>query len=104
MISFSQIYEGWRNQLVPPKDMKQAIEDVSRERLDVCSKCEHYSENVRKKGLSALRPDVHCTNCGCTLSAKTRCLSCSCPIGFWKEIVSQDEEESIKKKIDGRRK
>lgn len=47
-------------------------------------------------GYKSLRPDVHCTHCGCTLSAKTRCLSCSCPINLWKEVITKEEEENMK--------
>ncbi len=46
-----------------------------------------------------MRPDAHCTKCGCTLSAKTKCLSCACPLNKWAAIVSQEDEEQMKKTI-----
>jgi hypothetical protein len=103
-MNFSQIYEGWKNKLIPASDMKQQIEEVSRERLDVCSRCPHQSENRKAsdKRFRTVRPDVHCTSCGCTLSAKTACLSCSCPKGFWKEVLSEDDAEQLKNDVDGK--
>jgi len=77
--------------------MKEQIETVANERLAICSQCSFQSE-VRKRlsDYKTIRPDVHCTNCGCTLAAKTRCLSCSCPIGLWKEVLTSEQEEEIK--------
>lgn len=84
--------------------MKEAIARVSEQRLNVCSGCNFQSENrKRSEGYKSVRPDVHCTKCGCMLSAKTKCLSCSCPLGFWREVANDDEEEDIKKVIgDGK--
>lgn len=78
--------------MFPPKEMKALIKRVSEERLAICNECEHHSKNKK-----TLRPDDHCTHCGCTLSAKTKCLSCSCPLEKWVALVSSDEEEQIKK-------
>lgn len=95
MINFHQVFEGWRNNILPPEEMKEAIASVSVERMEVCKGCSFYSENKKKEGWAILRLDIHCTKCGCTLSAKTKCMSCSCPIGFWKEVISQKDEELI---------
>lgn len=96
MINFGQIYEGWRNKLVPPANMKVMIHDVSEERLSICSKCPLHS----KFHSTPLRPDNHCTDCGCNLEAKTACLSCDCPQGKWLAVVNQDEEEQLKKDVN----
>lgn len=74
----SQIYEGWKNHLLPEERMKAFIEHVSISRLDICNACEFHSKNHL-----SIRPDAHCTNCGCTLSAKTKCLTCECPLKKW---------------------
>ncbi len=37
-----------------------------------------------------MRFDRHCLDCGCTLSAKLRCLTCDCPKQKW---VSLEKEE-----------
>lgn len=94
MLNFSQIYEGWRNKLVPPTDMKVLIHDVSEERLSICSKCPLHS----KFHSTPLRPDNHCTDCGCNLEAKTACLSCSCPQNKWAAVMTNPEEEDQLKK------
>lgn len=94
MINFSQIYEGWRNKLVPPRELRQVIHDVSEERLDACSNCEHHSKNHD----TPLRPDAHCVHCGCNLDAKSKCLSCECPIGKWLKVINDhtDNEQFFK--------
>jgi hypothetical protein len=63
MINFSQIYEGWRNKLIPPADMKDMIQQVSKERVTICNDCPFHSKNHS----TPLRPDAHCTDCGCNL-------------------------------------
>lgn len=73
------------------------VEKVAQHRLDICSRCTFHSE--RRKQLlnyTTLRPDVHCVHCGCTLSAKTRCMSCTCPINLWTNVLTSEEEEMMK--------
>ena len=97
MINFGQIYEGWRNKLIPPADMKDMIQQVSKERVTICNDCPFHSKNH----FTPLRPDAHCTDCGCNLEAKAACLSCSCPQDKWLAVVDQDEEEQLKTNING---
>lgn len=80
-MGLEKIYEGWKNHLLPKEREKAFIEYVSNERLTVCNECEEHSSN--KKNYKTLRLDAHCTNCGCTLSAKTKCLTCECPLKKW---------------------
>lgn len=98
-INFSQIYEGWKNNLFPSAHMKPLIEEVSAERMLICNECPYISTKQDRT-----RRDVHCTNCGCTLSAKTRCLTCECPIGKWHAVIDdKDKENEIKNAIgDGK--
>jgi hypothetical protein len=90
-MKINQIIEGWRNNLVPPSELKEVINKVSAERISICNDCEFHS-----KLHSTVRPDDHCTNCGCTLSAKTKCLSCACPLEKWVAVLTKDQEEKIK--------
>ncbi|MFN9112424.1 MAG: hypothetical protein ACK5XN_20340 [Bacteroidota bacterium] len=85
-----QIIEGWSNHLLPRKELELVIEQTSQERMEICNNCEHISTKHK-----TLRPDVHCTNCGCTLSAKTKCLSCNCPLNKWKAVISQEQQNII---------
>jgi len=100
-MNIKQIIEGWRNKLIPPSHLKQAIEDVATLRLDICRNCEYNSINNRK---DTLRWDEHCIDCGCPLSAKTRCLSCHCSISppKWKSVITEDEEEEIREYKNGK--
>lgn len=98
-MNFSQIYEGWRNNLIPPSSLKEQIKATSEERINICLNCPHHSRFHK-----TARPDNHCTNCGCTLAAKTKCLSCSCPLSKWEAVLTDDEEEQLKKAIHGKEK
>jgi len=75
--------------------MKELITKTANDRLKICASCPHHSKNHK-----TIRPDHHCTNCGCTLSAKTRCLSCSCPLDKWVAVISNNDEEIINKAIN----
>ncbi len=97
-ISFSQIYEGWKNNLFPAKEMRKYIKEVSEERMAICEDCALISTKHK-----TIIPDVHCTDCGCTLAAKTKCLSCQCPLEKWKAVMSdREEEEALKKEVYGK--
>lgn len=93
MGKLSQIYEGWKNNLFPEEKMKELIQEVADERMAICNNCDMHSRN--RVGYHSLRPDDHCTNCGCTLSAKTKCLSCECPLSKWKAVLTPDQEKEI---------
>ncbi len=87
-----QIYEGWKNLLFPPKEIKEAIASIRKQRLDICNICQHNSKFHKTR-----RPDTHCTKCGCTLLAKTSCLSCECPLTppKWVPIMTMEQEQEI---------
>ena len=86
-MSLKQIYEGWKNHLLPEDRLKAFIEDISLERLDVCNGCDKHSSNH-----ITMRLDAHCTECGCTLSAKTKCLTCECPLKKWVAVTPPENE------------
>ncbi len=89
-MNLKQVYEGWKNYLLPDEKKKAFIEEVSDHRMSICNKCEENSEN--KKNYSNLRPDAHCTKCGCTLAPKTKCLSCKCPLEKWDSVIEPEYE------------
>ena len=91
-MSLAQIIEGWKNNLLPAEQEKELIQQVSDSRMLVCNECEHISTKHK-----SVRPDVHCVNCGCTLAAKTKCLSCSCPINKWSAVLTKEQEDEIMK-------
>jgi len=96
-MQLSKIYEGWRNKLVPPAYLKNIIDTTVEKRMGVCQGCPHYSENAKAEGYSTVRRDIHCTNCGCTLSAKTACLSCECPLKKWEAALSYEQQQELEK-------
>lgn len=85
-MSLGQIIEGWKNHLLPEERKKAFIEHVSLSRMAICNECEHVSTKHK-----TMRPDVHCIECGCTLSAKTKCLTCECPLKKWLPESIPDE-------------
>ena len=89
-INVGQIYEGWKNKLLPDADMVEQIELVSAERMAICDACPNHSNNHKH-----VRPDAHCVSCGCTLSAKTKCLSCKCPINKWVAVLTDEQQDII---------
>ena len=88
-MSLGQIIEGWKNHLLPEENEKSFLQQVSQERLAICGACDEHSSN--KKDYKSLRPDAHCAECGCTLSAKTKCLTCECPLKNWLPQPMPDE-------------
>lgn len=91
-IHWDKIIEGWRNNLIPPIHLKDLINQVSNERIEICKECEFNSLN--QKGIHL---GNHCTICGCPLSALTKCLSCDCSFEHpkWKAVISGNEEIEI---------
>jgi hypothetical protein len=92
-MNLHQLFEGWRNNLLPPSKLKKAIALVSKERIEICRGCEFNSRNTKDTWI--IRRDEHCIDCGCTLSAKTKCLSCECPLPIpkWKAVLTEEQEE-----------
>lgn len=94
-INFAEILEGWRNDLFPPKQLKEIIFQTSEERRKICEECPAHSKHHK-----TIRKDVHCTACGCPLVKKTKCLSCECPLKKWVAITSEEEEDKILKSLE----
>lgn len=90
-MSLLQIFEGWRNHLVPPEELKSIIELAQKERLAICEDCKFNSKNRNQDSVPT------CVACSCVLVAKTACLTCKCPKGKWNNIdVKQQENEESK--------
>ena len=90
MSKLNQIVEGWTNNLTPQAFLDKQVIDVSASRMSICNVCEEHSSN--KKDYITMRIDAHCTDCGCTLSAKTKCLSCECPSKKWSSVTPNKNE------------
>jgi len=94
-MSLRQIFEGWKNHLAPSEYLKEIIDQVSTERMAICRDCPFNSINAKANGYRSIRTDEHCTDCGCTLAAKTKCLSCYCPQGKWGPEVTDEQEKQF---------
>jgi hypothetical protein len=95
--SKGQILEGITNSVFKRED----VEEIAQHRLDICKECTLFDE----KGEGCLVPGTApCCNekkggCGCSLSLKTRALSSGCPLGKWKEELSEEEEDKLNQKL-----
>jgi hypothetical protein len=92
-MSFSEIFEGWKNHLAPSEYLKATIVSVSGERYAICKGCPLASMN--NANANPLRFDEHCTACGCPLATKTKCLSCHCPKHYWEAVITEEEDVTI---------
>jgi len=92
-MSIKQIFEGWKNHLLPADHLKEQITLVSEQRMAICRDCPLSSMNA--VNYHSVRTDEHCTECGCTLLPKTKCLSCSCPVDKWTSELTPEEENTI---------
>lgn len=88
MSKLTQMVEGWTNNLTPTQLLDKQVIDVSLTRMSICESCDKHSKHHK-----SIRPDAHCTSCGCTLSAKTKCLSCECPLKKWLSVTKQTNDE-----------
>lgn len=98
-MNFREIWEGWRNDALPPEKLKESIRLLAAERLEICRACPINSINMAWKDksiLSKLRPDEHCTNCLCTLSKKTKVPKAECPLDppKWRKVLEEKEMTS----------
>lgn len=85
-MKLQEIYDGWKNALIPEDRLKPHIARVAASRMHICNTCEWDSHKHE-----TLRPDRHCTQCGCPLKAKTRSLTTACPVGKWGAAVKDEE-------------
>lgn len=90
------LLEGVFNSVVT----KRWVEEVSADRMFICKRCDNFSENAKVlTNYKTSRPDSHCIDCGCNLELKTRCMSCSCPVKKWENVMSEDDWEQLKLKL-----
>jgi hypothetical protein len=54
------------------KNEPRALEDVRKQRLEICKSCEHFIKITHQ-----------CTKCGCFMDLKTKLRTATCPINKW---------------------
>lgn len=106
-MKFLEIFEGWKNDLLPSEKLRELIISTSEERLAICEKCIAYDTIGTGCAIPLTGP---CCNkhakidgyqgCGCPLTKKTKCLSCTCPANKWLAISTIEQEEFINNKLN----
>lgn len=94
-MEWKQIAEGIYNSTF----IKEAVEEVAKERMDICNECLYNSKN-------SLNPFIfmfpkYCRECKCNLKWKTHSMSASCPLSKWEAQLESDEESNEIDKITG---
>lgn len=92
-MKIKEIVEGWGNHFFPKKDLEEAINEASKERLKICLSCENNSTFGKVNIFST------CKACGCNLIPKSKCLSCSCPINKWGAITTEEIDNKINESL-----
>ena len=85
-----KIYEGIKNHIF----RKQHVEEIAKDRFDVCLNCEFIDNNGDNCAVPGTAPC--CSVCGCCLKFLTRSLSSECEKGYWKAVLTEKEEDSLK--------
>lgn len=92
--NLKQVYEGWKNDLFPAKELKDVIRNTQAERLSICRTCPFNSTP------NSITPFSTCKDCGCPLKKKTACLSCVCPQEKWLAHLTPEEDASLQTQIN----
>jgi hypothetical protein len=88
-----KIFFGFYNLIFKSK----SVEDVAAARMKICNDCIFQD----KEGSTCLVPGTQpcCKVCGCSLAAATRSLSYECPKGYWKAVMTEEEETKQNHKL-----
>lgn len=88
-IDIQGIISGTKNAIFITEEIKK----LSDYRLSICNTCEHYSPNIKKRGLQIFRLDKFCEDCGCNMYLKTKHLSAECPLGTQKSNFPNEKSK-----------
>lgn len=84
-----EIYEGLKNSVI----RDNFVEDVAAKRMIICKECPEIDSTGSKCEVSGTQPC--CSECGCSLTFKTRALSTECPLGEWKALMTEKQEDKL---------
>lgn len=99
----SQIAEGFYNTYINNTDQ---IKAEGEKRLGICrsNQCGFYDATGTSEK-AVMKGSESCGSCGCVLSLKTACLSCSCALKdieqppLWDSILTPDQEKELNETI-----
>ena len=91
-----QILEGIKNKVFK----KEHVEAEAAKRWDKCKGCPSVDLKGDKCMVSGTQPC--CSECGCSLSLKTRSLSSDCPLGHWGALMDEDLEEILIEELENK--
>jgi hypothetical protein len=88
-----QIFEGITNSII----RDETVEHIATLRLEICKSCTLYDTIGSGCMVSGTQPccDESKGGCGCSLTLKTRALSSDCPLGKWKALITEEEEDKL---------
>lgn len=81
-----KIYEGIKNSVI----RDAFVEDVAAKRMVLCNLCPSKGDKCEVPGTAPC-----CNECGCSLAFKVRSLSSECPLGEWKALMTEKEEDIL---------
>jgi hypothetical protein len=85
----NEILEGLKNNIFKT----EAVEKVVEERNKICLTCEFNDPLGEKCEVPGTGPC--CGACGCSHALKQRCLSCECEKGFWKAVITDEQQVKL---------
>lgn len=81
-----KIMEGVKNTII----RDELVENVAKLRHQECDACPSKGKECAVPGTAPC-----CNECGCSLAFKTRSLSSECPLGKWKALITEEEEDNL---------
>jgi hypothetical protein len=77
---------------------KAHVEEIADERMKICMGCPFIDHKGTKCAIPGTQPC--CGACGCSLHLKQRSLSSFCDEGKWGAVLTHEEEDMLKKKLN----
>lgn len=93
-----KIIEGIKNSVFTSKDILEVYND----RISICKKCDIYDTEGVGCIVKGTQPccNINKGGCGCSLKFKTKSLSSECPLGYWKAVLTLEEESLLTSTIN----
>jgi len=90
----SKITEGIKNNIFK----KDHVEAEAALRWAICKQCLYLDKSGDSCAVTGTQPC--CSDCGCSLTFKTRSLSSECTQGKWPALMTEEEEDLLNEQIE----